>query len=428
MTIGIITIYNSFLYYCSLIFLTTFILNNTPRKGILIGSFAVFIPLIILSLPNIECFLYPAYLAFEVLQFFLLKLSFKTVKLRQLLFSYVFLYCLNMIITSLIVPFIPHLYNYVDVTINSLTAILCIIACLTSLRYKIQHILAWTPKYIMVVSAILLAVAATISVIVSFFANSRFPEILISWLPVVTSFLLMIICVVVPIIFIISISNTRLKTLTADYEQQIHAQAEHYKKLAEANYEVRRFRHDFQNVRIAMATLLEQGDYEQAKLLIVQSGDAMDSMQPLFSTGNGIADALLTDKQARADAINTSITFSGVIPPDSLSPTDLCVLLGNSLDNALDACRKLPLRDRKVISVNSNCAGGFLFLTIRNPIGERVTIRNNHIATTKADKTLHGYGLYSLHTIVKRYDGQIQLNATDDSFTVSIDLSVPVKH
>ena len=67
---------------------------------------------------------------------------------------------------------------------------------------------------------------------------------------------------------------------------------------------------------------------------------------------------------------------------------------------------------------------GFLFLTITNPIAEKVLIRNNHIATTKEDKTLHGFGLYSLHSIVKKYDGEVKLSATENSFTINVDLCI----
>lgn len=428
MNANIASVYNSILIYTCLILFSQYVFNHVPRKKVIACSYLCFIPFLATAVLYDTLGFAPFFLLFIILQFVFLKVSFYRLKLSYLIIIYTLLNCSTLLLSAILSAMAPNFYFYVDMFTHTLVALSIFVICCTKAKYLIQEALTLIPKYVLILSCILLLVASVASGIISMLKKSLFPVIWSDWIQVLISFLLMAIGVVVPIIFIISISNTRLKTLTADYEQQIHAQAEHYKKLAEANYEVRRFRHDFQNVRIAMATLLEQGDYEQAKLLIVQSGDAMDSMQPLFSTGNGIADALLTDKQARADAINTSITFSGVIPPDSLSPTDLCVLLGNSLDNALDACRKLPLRDRKVISVNSNCAGGFLFLTIRNPIGERVTIRNNHIATTKADKTLHGYGLYSLHTIVKRYDGQIQLNATDDSFTVSIDLSVPVKH
>lgn len=279
----------------------------------------------------------------------------------------------------------------------------------------------------MIISAFLLAVAALMAVMISNFQQGDFPGVWNQWIQRLTSFLLMAICLVVPVIFIISISNTWLKTLTADYEQQIHAQAEHYKNLAEANYEVRRFRHDFKNIRIAIEKLLDRGEYDEALKLIRQCNDSLENpggFHPTFDTGNGIADALLTDKQGKAMECNAQISFNGVIPPDSLSPTDLCVILGNSLDNALDACEKIHGQDNKTISVSCQCSSGFLFLSITNPIAEKVVIRNNHIATTKENKTLHGFGLYSLHSIVKKYDGEVQLSATEDSFTVNIDLCV----
>lgn len=427
MTTGLITIFNSLLYYICLLLITRYILNCTPRKIIIISSFFSFIPLVILALQDDADLLYPAYIAFEIIQFVLITLSFPNVKLRYVVFAYIFLYGVNVLISSLVVVIMPGYRYHLDYIVNSATTLLCILLCLTKARYYVHQIFEWTPKYILGISGCLLIIAALTSALISFFLNSDFPAVWSNWIRILTSFLLMTICLVVPIIFIISISNTRLKTLTADYEQQIRAQAEHYKNLADANYEVRRFRHDFKNIRIAIEKLLAQGEYDEALALIRQCSDSLENpggFHPLFDTGNGIADALLTDKQEKAAQRNTQIVFQGAIPPESLSPTDLCVILGNSLDNALDACQKLPNQDSKTISVNCKCCSGFLFLSITNPIAEKVTIRDNHIATTKENKTLHGFGLYSLHSIVKKYDGDIQLTSTGETFTISIDLCV----
>lgn len=427
MNTGLTIIYNSFLYYCSLLLLSYYILNCVPPKKVLLCSFCAFIPLILTAVTNIDVVFVPVYIVFTFFQFPLMKLIFKGIKIRYLVLSYVLLYCINMILASSVVSVTSVRYQNIDTIINTVTASFCLLVCLTKMRYAVQQALKWTPRYVMIISALLLIIAATLSVLVSGFAQSDFPDKWNRWIQVITPFLLMAICVVVPVIFIISISNTRLKTLTADYEQQIHAQAEHYKNLAEANYEVRRFRHDFKNIRIAIEKLLERGEYDEALKLIHQCDDALEhpgGFHSAFDTGNGIADALLTDKQAKAANHNTQILFQGVIPSDFLSPTDLCVILGNSLDNALDACQKLSAQDHKTVSVSCKCSSGFLFLSITNPIAERILIRNNHIATTKENKTLHGFGLYSLHSIVKKYDGELQLSATDDSFTVDIDLCV----
>lgn len=427
MSTGLTIIYNSFLYYICLVLLTHYILNCIPRKKVLIGTFLLFIPFSALAFLCDAHLLSPIYIAFQINHFFLLKLSFRSVKIRHLVFVYILLYCFNMIIISLFVPLAPELYNYIDVIVNTITSAFCLVICITKLQHKVQQILELTPKYIFIISAILLATAAAISAIISFFQQSAFPKIWNKFLPITTSLLLMTICVIVPIIFIISISNKQLKILTADYAQQIHIQAEHYKKLAEANYEVRRFQHDFKNIRIAIEKLLVQEKCDEALKLIRQCSVSLEhpmGIHSAFNTGNSIADALLTDKQNRAIVNNVQIHFQGTIPPYSLSPIDLCVILGNSLDNALDACEKFSSQGSKDIFVYCKNSGNYLFLTITNPIAEPVYIRNNRIVTTKENKTLHGFGLYSLHSVVKKYDGEIQLSATDNAFTINIDLDL----
>ena len=173
--------------------------------------------------------------------------------------------------------------------------------------------------------------------------------------------------------------------------------------------------------------------HEQALALIQKYNNALNSpgtFRPTFDTGNGIADALLTDKSEKASAINAEIAFHGAIPQDALSPTDLCVILGNTLDNAIEACQKLDLKTDKTIAIDCNCRSGFLFLSISNPVSEKVIIHDNYISTTKENKTLHGFGLYSLQSVVKRYGGEVKLSSTDDCFTVDIDMCIatPLNH
>ena len=60
-----------------------------------------------------------------------------------------------------------------------------------------------------------------------------------------------------------------------------------------------------------------------------------------FDTGNGIVDAILTEKQEKATTVNTVITFNGAIAASAITATDLSVIFGNTLDNAIEACEKL---------------------------------------------------------------------------------------
>ena len=249
-----------------------------------------------------------------------------------------------------------------------------------------------------------------------------------SWLP----FLLKVAVTVVMITFILisillyaTISNTRLKQLTENYEKQINIQSEHYKKLAAANVDVRRFKHDFKNMSIAIEKLLSDGNTEEALNLLkssVNSFDSHDNTINPFKSGNPIADALLADKQKMAHSAGATIEFEGAIPAELLSPTDICVLLGNTLDNAIEACQKFPHNIPKTIHISANCVGSIAFIMIEKPVTEKANIKNNHIKTSKENKTLHGFGLYSLNSIVKKYSGTLKISSTDSKFTVEMSL------
>ena len=63
-------------------------------------------------------------------------------------------------------------------------------------------------------------------------------------------------------------------------------------------------------------------------------------------------------------------------------------------------------------------------MTVRNPIGTPVIIDHGNVVTTKDNKTLHGFGLYSLKTVVQKYDGKVELSADDHSFTVQLELQL----
>lgn len=314
---------------------------------------------------------------------------------------------------------------FIDLVVNVAICSLLIIICQTKFGTKIQQLINWIPKS----GKRLVLVALIISMILLslVFDNNYFGDENV-WFEFVQKSIILgtiLLLVIVGVSVCIMLSNNQLKQLTANYEQQILAQAEHYKRLAESNHELRRFKHDFKNMSIAIEKMLDSEEHKEALQLFQQYNHTLDHSNRfpvMYDTGNGIADALLSDKQQKAFACNCNIVFQGSIPMKYLMPTDICVILGNTLDNAIEACEKFQTKEPLTITVTCNCNSGFMFLSITNPITERVNISNNHIATTKENKTLHGFGLYSLHSVVQKYDGNIELKSTDTTFTANIDL------
>lgn len=363
-----------------------------------------------------------------LIQMVVLYFAFYDAKLTSIAYTCVFLYSINTIIGL----FISILGNveygntfWVEIIGNSVVCLLCIVLCLSKIKTKIQQIRNWTPvsaKRLFLLTLIFGMLLVGLVYDDAFYSDS---SVLFHFIQKIVIIAVALFLIIAGFLVCTMISSNQLKQLTRNYEQQIRAQADHYQLLAESTYELRRFKHDFKNMSIALEKLLEDEEAPQALQLFKEYHhhlESFDISSVLFDTGNGIADALLMEKQQKAASCNAQIKFQGVIPSNFLSPTDLCVILGNTLDNAIEACEKLQSEDKTIISVICNCNSGFLFLTITNPISEKVVISNNHIATTKEDKTLHGFGLYSLSTVVKKYHGDMELKATDSQFSAEINL------
>ena len=421
----LLSVFESLLYYCCLLLISLRILDCRAKKLYLYVSFITFAPLLLIAIYGNNTLHNIAYILFEIGQFLLVKLIFPKIKLCHVIFSYIVIYSVNILLISVISFFVSSHYLLIDLIVNTLTTTLIVLFCLNGNKAKLQRMIEWVPRRIVVVVSLLLTTTVSLSITVF---GSDVTSYEVSWdnaIRLMLILLLFSICLVLPLLILTSISNNQLKSLTANYEQQIEAQAKHYKELAAANYETRRFKHDFNNMRIAIEKTLADGKNEQALALIQQCGNALENptgAPAAFNTGNGIADALLTDKQQRASHCNAIIQFDGTLPQNCLSPTDLCVILGNTLDNAIEACQKLSPKAKKVISVACHCNSGFAFLSICNPVAERVNVDHNYVATTKENKTLHGFGLYSLQSVVKKYEGNLEFLATDDAFSVEIDL------
>lgn len=415
------------LYYSCLPAIAWGIWEQKPRKLLLACSYLLFLPLLAAASTMTRQEFVPLCLLFLVGQFLPIRFIFPGIRLSGLAAAYVVLQCMGILLCSLTAPSLNTDYSYPEVIINVALTASCILLCLGRTRIYIRQMVELTPGYARIITVVLLLFAASTSVLFWGAAASQYRTQRNTLAGVGFVFLLLAICLLLPMLLYSAIVANHMKIVAKGYEHQIHAQAEHYRQLADANYEVRRFRHDFKNMSIAIGTLLNRGENQEALRLLRQCSEALEApggFQPTFETGNGIADALLTEKQSLAAKCGTTIRFEGALPQTALSPTDLCVILGNTLDNALEACQKLPANLPKTISVTCHSLGGFLLLSVTNPLQEKVSIKNGGIPTTKENKTLHGFGLYSLHSMVKKYHGQLRLSSTRESFTVEIDLCI----
>lgn len=215
-----------------------------------------------------------------------------------------------------------------------------------------------------------------------------------------------------------SISKEYYESLSRLMEKAVEQQLKHYDKVSELNEELREFRHDYKNHMICLQSLMEAQAYQQADEYIknITKQDIIESKN--YFSGNRTADAILSDKNETAQKNGARINFSGCIS-DEISPTELCTILSNALDNAIEACERIG--DSGSLCVNVDCAviQNVQIVKIRNPNNVDSTV------SAKADKDHHGIGLYNIRRTVERLNGQMTIPQKVPEFI--LELEFPIK-
>lgn len=423
----LITIIETVIYYvCILSIIKSFYSEDSDKRRIYL-SFLIFVPFIVIAVFCDINRLLLIHILIQCIELFIVKISFKNIKFKRIVYIYSFLFAFNSLVISVVLYlfYIPQEFDlYIELLVNLLISTSIISICHTNLRFKIQNIIFLAPKYIKRLLLLFLLVSALLGALLedrAFYPNKYSWDFYVHFAITV---MIIFVCIAFPVFVLNSIANTEMKKLIKTYEEQMIAQANYYISLSQSNFELRRFRHDYNNLEIGICNLLKEGKNEDAILMLKQGSRILSQNKSNFDTGNSIVNALLTDKNSKARSINSIIIFNGAIPENAFPPIDLCIIFGVTTDNALEACEKISAHVRKEIYIKCNCSSGFMFLTIKNPVSKRVKINNNIIATGKKDKALHGFGLYSLNKVVDKYSGKCRLECSDEFFCVDIELNL----
>lgn len=399
------------------------------RKAFIIIDIFVIIGLFVSTSSTNDAIFTILWLCVNIIQILLIYFATPKLQLFSLIAYFIFIYCsasIFMVFINGIALNAIGVISCAELIAHVIIAALIISFCHNNhLRLKVQNILLLIPKRIKALTLFTMCTSTFLSALLV--SNPEMYSSL-SWSIVVRISLIffsLFVCTTFPILIITVLTNTYLKKQNENFEHELEAQANHYVAIAESNKELHRFKHDFKNLRIGITKALESGDSGMA-LSMIENGqkDFIDATENIvkFNTGNGIVDAILNEKQKAANSINTNIVFDGMIPQNIFTPTDLCVIFGNTLDNAIEACEKLPHSQEKTISVSVRCVGGIAFISITNPVDKKVVVNNNTIQTTKKNRAEHGFGLYSLNKIAKKYNGEMSIVSEDQKFTIMLDM------
>lgn len=190
-------------------------------------------------------------------------------------------------------------------------------------------------------------------------------------------------------------------------KEKMEFQEKQYTEMAEVYEEIRKIRHDIRNSFMIMDGLLEQGHIEEARNYLNLESAEMDKVPPIIQTDSVVISTLLNRFFQKARKLEVKISCKIITDFQGIVERDLCRVLGNLLDNALEATI-LPEVQMRYIDLNIQGNEHRMLIEIENSSDRKITDDIISITTTKEEEG-HGLGLKNVKDIVERYDGNIEI-------------------
>ena len=214
--------------------------------------------------------------------------------------------------------------------------------------------------------------------------------------------------------------DERLKGENLTLTARARTQAESIEALSASYAAQRKLTHDFNAHLATLSSYLDNGQIKDAQDYMATLQEQQTDRILIANTRNSTIDALLNQKAQVAKKNNIDIRFkvndlSGI----QVAPIDLVIIIGNLLDNAIEACVKLPVGEREIYA--QLLLEDTLFLSFRNT-SPPVEIVNSYIATTKKPPDLHGFGLQNVKTALGKYDSFYDMAYEDGYFSFTIEM------
>ncbi len=195
----------------------------------------------------------------------------------------------------------------------------------------------------------------------------------------------------------------------------------HYREVENMYRQIRGWRHDYRNhIQIQMMKVLAaNGDMDALKVYLDELDTDLNTVDTVVKTGNPMADAILNSKISLARSRNIPTQVDAHIPVKlKMSELDLCCIIGNLFDNAMEASMALP-EEKRMIRVYMDMKGTQLYISFTNfTAAKKLSKVGKGFKTSKGEG--HGFGLVRIDDIVSRYDGYLSRNSEDGAFTTEI--------
>lgn len=215
----------------------------------------------------------------------------------------------------------------------------------------------------------------------------------------------------------LSFREKRIHKQIADCQSELLAT--HYAEVENMYRQMRGWRHDYRNHIQVLKSYLAMGDTEAAAHYLDELETDLNTVDMALKTGNKMTDVILNSKISLAKSKGIQVIADAHVPVAlSIAEIDLCIIIGNLFDNAIEACAALPEAER-MIRVYMEMKNTQLYLSFTNSTALKKQKKvSGRFASTKG--VGHGYGLVRIDAIIEKYQGYISRNSEDGAFTTEI--------
>lgn len=201
-------------------------------------------------------------------------------------------------------------------------------------------------------------------------------------------------------------------------KQQINMYENELEIMKKSYYNIRALRHDMKHHMMELKFLVKKGEYDEILTYIDSMGVFILNSDEYVDSGNKEIDSTLNYLLQKADKILDNTKINIVLPENlSVHTFSINVILGNLLENAIDAAQKSK---EKYLSIDMRTKRGLLFITIENSYDGSIQLNKNEIVTSRKNKESHGIGLKNVKMIVEEQGGQMQVMWVNNRFVVKV--------
>ncbi len=214
------------------------------------------------------------------------------------------------------------------------------------------------------------------------------------------------------------IAEVELKNEIVSMDRVLRNQYEKYRNYKDSIDLINMKYHDLKH---QLEDLQDSTENVGNQVLLQQIQNELESYSPMLETGNQVLNALLDSRQiiCHKKHIALVVVSDGQLL-DFIHVADLCSLVGNALDNAIESVVGIEDEEKRLIRLEITSQKNFVMISIENSCYHPVRIQNGLPQTTKADKSNHGYGTKSIARIAEKYGGSAIFDLKDNWFTMQV--------